>query len=1144
MASAAEVLFASSLKGAAQQTYVSLLQKQEAQNAQAEAAIANRPRVPTRTPDTLASTQYATFIDLLSEGELEGFPSAVGLTKDTAAYNLAALKDIYLNKVSILDNNVDLNNVQSTDYNHKGIQTDFRYGTQGQTYLKGYGEIVDPVQVNLKVEYGSPITQAITDTNTDGVVITISVPRLETYTTEGDVLGSSFSFVIQVKHPEDATYVTVKSDTISGRTADSYQRDYRIDFDPAKTFPVNIRVSRTTADSTDETVTINAFYFAYYQEVIYQKLTYPNSALVAIRFDAELYNSLPSRSYRIRGIKVKIPSGVTVDQTNGRIIYPSNYIFNGTFAATKAWTSDPAWILYDLLIHTRYGFGSHIDETQLDRYAFYAASQYSSALVPDGLGSTEPRFSCNALIQNQDDAYTLINDLCSVMRAMPYWATGSLTISQDKPADAAYLFTLANVTEGGFSYSGSSVKTRHTAAIVSYLDLKTQDVAYEIVEDPDAINKYGWEPAQVKAFACTSRGQAARFGHWLLYTEGNETEVVSFSVGIEAGVIVRPGQIIKIADPLRAINRRGGRISTATTTSITVDNTANTDLPSTGNATISVIMPNGTVETKNIISIAGAVVNISGSFSTTPNANSVWIIQNANIEASSWRVISVTENDNATYAVTALTYNVSKYNYVELDKPLTNPNITAVNLKPGPPENLEIEEIIYVLNNRAATKLSLHWTPVAGVGRYLIQWRAANGNWNTANANGPNYEIQDSTAGKYEIRVFSLNAINTPSEAANVIYTAIGKTARPGNVTNLTIEPITANSARLRWDATTDIDVKVGGKIFVRHSNLTNGTGSWSDSVDLIPALAGYATEAIVPLVEGEILVKFEDDGGRQSATEASVIVDAPDTLGFFPAIVRREDQDSPPFQGIKTNVFYSSDFDALCLDGATTIDTIPNFDLITQFDWLGDILANGTYYFANTLDFNSAYAVDIERYFVTRGFLPSSLIDSLLENIDDWPDFNGGIIDQVNAQLYMRSTSDDPAGTPTWSAWQQFVSGTFIGRAFQFKAELLSTNVSQNILIDGLGYTASFQRRTDQSTATIASGATAKAVTFEKPFYTAGGTVLPSVGITAQNMGSGDYFTVSSVSGTGFTVTFRNSSGTAVDRNFTYTVIGYGRGV
>jgi len=1147
MTSAAEIFFAYQLKGTAQVAYVNQLQQVAQADAQREAEIAARPRVPVRTADTLASSQYATFIDLLSEGEIEGFPSAAGLTKNTAAYDLAALKDIYLNKVAILSASADLANVQSTDYNHKDIKIDLRYGTQSQSYFNGYGEISDPVQVNQEVQFALPITQTISDSSTDGVIITISIPRMEEYNSLGDVLGSSFGFKIQIKYFGDATFTDLKVDTITGRTADSYQRDYRVDFKASPTFPIDIRLSRTTADSTDPSLVVNSFFFAYYQEVIYQKLRYPNSALAAIRFDAENYSSIPSRSYRVRGIKVKIPTGVTVDQTNGRIIYPSPYVFNGTFAATKAWTTDPAWILFDLLINTRYGLGAHIAESQLDSYSFFTASKYASALVADGFGGTEPRFSCNALIQNQDNAYTLINDLCSVMRVMPYWSTGSLTISQDAPADAACLFTLANVGEEGFNYTGSSITNRHTAAVVAYQDLLTQDINYEIVEDTVGINKYGWEPSQIKAFACTSRGQASRMGRWLIYSETEETDVVNFKISVSEGVIVRPGQIIKIADPLKAAVRRGGRIAAATTTTITVDNVSNTDLATTNSPTMSIIMPDGTIETKTISSVAGAVVTLASALTTTPNVNSIWMIQNTTVESTTWRVLSITEADPTSYAVTALMHNASKYTYVESGQELTRPNTTAIPFKPLPPDGVQAQEIIYAATGRAAVKIAVSWQPIRGVSEYLIQYRVDNGNWRTASALGPNYEIIDTSEGFYEIKVFSFNALKAPSDPSTITFTAVGKTAVPGDVQGLTIEPISANSARLRWVETVDLDVKIGGKIHIRHSSLTDGTGTWSNSVDLIPAKSGSSTEAIVPLISGEICVKFEDDGGRQSTNETSVIVDFPDALDPLAIQARREDADAPPFQGVKTNVFYSDEYDALTLDGSDDIDDVVDFDLISTFDILGNVSTTGSYAFANTLDLGNVFSLDLNRYFVTRGYYPADLVDSRANDVDDWPDWDGGVIDKVNAKLLLRSTNDNPLSSPTWSSYREFVNGTFKGRAFEFKAELTSNAIDQNILIDELGYNASFQRRTEQSATAIASGAAALAVVFANQFFTGtsvlGGVnaYLPSIGITAQNMATGDFFVVTSISATGFTVEFKNAAGTAVNRNFNWSAVGFG---
>jgi hypothetical protein len=313
--------------------------------------------------------------------------------------------------------------------------------------------------------------------------------------------------------------------------------------------------------------------------------------------------------------------------------------------------------------------------------------------------------------------------------------------------------------------------------------------------------------------------------------------------------------------------------------------------------------------------------------------------------------------------------------------------------------------------------------------------------------------------------------------------------------------------------------------------------------------VAGYNTEAIVPLVEGEILVKFEDSGGRHSVSEASVLVDLPNALGNFLVQSRREDADVPPFQGNKTNVFYDEGYDALVLDGDEFLDDVPDFDAIVAMDFTGNIQSSGTYEFANTLDLGASYSIDLKRFFVTTGFYPSDPIDSRTGLVDSWEDFDGAVVDKVNAKLYVRKTPDDPAGTPTWSAWQEFVNGTFGGRAFQFKAELLSNDPAQNILVDQLGYEATFQRRSEQSAVAVSSGAGTKSITFDKPFFTGtaslGGvnTSLPSVGIVAQNLATGDYVNVSNVSRTGFDVTFRNSAGTAVSRDFLWTAVGFGRG-
>jgi hypothetical protein len=960
---------------------------------------------------------------------------------------------------------------------------------------------------------------------------------LERVNNQGDLLGSSVTFAFEVQY-NGGGFTEVAEEKISGRTADKYERDYIVNLDGD--FPVDIRVVRKTANSTDTNVRDTIW--TTYTELVYTKLRYPNSALVKVRFDASQFNSIPPRSYRIRGIKVKLPNNATVDQNTGRVTYSGTW--TGTFGAAQ-WCADPAWILYDLLISKRYGFGDHIAEAQLDKFGFYSASQYCNELVDDGLDGQEPRFQCHATIQNQYEAYKLINDLCSVMRAQPYWSTGTLTFSQDKPTDSTYLFNRSNVLEPGFSYAGSDLKTRHTVAVVGYLDLETREINYESVEDRDAIEKYGVVTTQVRAFACTSRGQANRLGRWILFSEQQETEVISFTASIEAGALIRPGAVIDVQDPVRAGVRYGGRISSATTEVITVDDA--TGLPS-SDATLSVLLPDGTLETKDISAVSGNQISVATAFSVAPNSNSVWIVQTDSIQTQQYRVLTVKETDGHLYAITGLKYNSSKYAYVESGAKLQTRSISNLNAIPNPPTSPKAEEKFYVSNSKAKVKIILSWQAVKGIPQYKIRYRVDDNNWESVIVVKPDVEILDTIAGDYVFEIYSINSLGRQSsDYTEFNFSAVGKTAVPGAVQNLSFERINANSGRLKWDASTEIDVLNGGKVYIRHSSLTDGTGTWSNSVDLIEAVAGNSTEAIIPAVEGEVLVKFEDDGARQSATATSVIIDFPDTLGEFVVQNRREDQDVPPFQGTATDCFYSEEYDALAIDGDEDIDDEADFDDVPNFDFLGNVLTVATYEFKNTLDLETVYSLDLQRRFVTRGFYPDNLIDNLTANIDTWDSFDGDVVDSVNAVLQLRRTDDDPAGTPTWTAWQEFVNGTFKGRAFQFRAQLESSDVNQNILIDELGYKATFQRRTDQSTATVTSSAGATNVTFANPFFT-GTTVLggvnsslPSVGVTAQNMQGGDYFEISNVSSTGFTVHFKDSGDASISRNFDWSATGFG---
>ena len=1083
-------------------------------------------RTPTTERDGLDSRQYAELIDLISEGEIAGL-------KD-------GLKSIYLD-------NTPLQNPNGT-FNFQNVTVYTREGTQNQTLIPFANEIKDERLVNVTVRNDGPVTRTITDSQTDAVRITITVPRLEQITNEGDTVGQSFRLQIQIQY-NGGGFTTVIDDTVSGRTGDPYQKAYLVNLTGA--FPVDVRMVRITGDSNDLRLS-NEFTWTSYTEIIYSRLAYPNSALVGIRIDAEQFNSIPQRSYLIRGIKVIIPSNATVDSTTGRLTYAG--IWNGTFGAAQ-WCSDPALILWDLLSSSRYGLGEHLDTAQLDKWSFFAASQYCSEIVPDGFGGFEPRFSCNVNIQTSEEAYKLINDMCSVFRAMPYWAVGSLTVSQDKPVDPSYLFTLANVTEEGFSYSGSSLKTRPNVAVVSYLDIGrfdpstgeqiqgTRDITYEVVEDAEAIAKYGAIKTELSAFACTSRGQAHRIGEWLLYTERYEGETVTFATSMDAGVIVRPGQIIEVADPVRTGDRRGGRISSATTTTtaITVDDA--TGLTAAG-AELSVIMPTGSVETRTIATdgIVGNVITVSTAFSVAPTVNSVWIYQTNSSQTSTWRVLGIAEQDGSKYAITALSYNAGKYDYVERDQPLQQRDITDLNIVPEAPTNLTATELLYDAGGIAKSKLVIDWDSVQGVQQYRIRWRPVNGNFTDERIQRLDYEILDTTSGVYEVEVYAIGAnFRTSVQPAFLTQQTFGKTAPPADVENASLIPGDQLSGVLTWDRSPDLDVRLGGKVLIRHSTALSGA-TWEESQEIVAAAAGSQTQKQVPMLEGTYLLKFEDDTGNRSATANTIVADFPEPQPRSLFKQYAEDQENPPFSGNTVGMFYSLDYDGLILDSGQLIDdmaTDGDFDALLAIDAVGGVNPLGEYKFGSTWDMGAVYDVNLRRRFVTRPIVPAALWDDKVQLIDEWPLIDEDNIDTVNAALYVRTTTDDPAvDNPVYGDWNEFANVISRGRGFQFKVRAASSDPDTNIVIDELGCLMELQLHTEQS-GTLASGAGAYAVVFDNAFYQP-----PNVGVTGFNMATGDFFTVTSVTRTGFTVEFKNSTGTSVNRNFTYTAVGYGREV
>ena len=1066
-------------------------------------------RAPTEAKDNLDSKSFARVLDLIGEGEIGGLVDGG--------------KSIFLNNTPL----------QASDgsFNFKDVSFEVRTGTSSQTTIPITRDISVTKATGFSViAQSTPGVVTITDSNVDAVSVQITVPVLQRFTDEGDIFGTSVELAIAVQY-QGGSYQTVISGnkgTIAGRTPDTYIRDYLINL--SGNFPVNIKVTRITPDSGSSKLA-NAFQFNTYVEIKYDKLTYPNSALVGLKVDAEQFSSIPSRKYLVKGLKVKIPHNATV-RADGSLAYTGT--FNGTLGAAQ-YTSDPAWCLYDLLTSSRYGLGDHLVEADLDKFSFFAASQYASTLIDDGTGtgSVEPRFSCNISIGNQREAYNVINQMCSIFRAMPYYQAGSLTITQDSPKDPSYCFGLANVLEPGFTYSNSSQKTRPTVVIAKYLDLELRDINYEQEIDTANQARYGSVIKTIDAFACTSRGQAKRLAKWLLYMSNVEREVVTFSTSVDAGVVVRPGQIIEIADPVRSGERRLGRIKSATTNTVTADDV--TGLSMQIGSTLSCVLPDGSYEQVTVSGLTNNVFSLGQHFSTAPNPNSVWVYETGDILTSTWRVLEVSEQDRTKYVITASSYNASKYNHIESGLALVQRDITNLDVAPAAPSNVTAEEVIYENTGIARTKIIVSWTTRTDT--VYVRWRLQNGNYTALTIdNSKSYEILDTVAGNYEIEVYSVSPSGlrstSPTKPQDPFFVAKGKTALPSNVSGVSLLPIDQSSAILSWNRATELDVLLGGKTLIRHSSKTTGA-QWQNAQNIVVAAAGNQTQKIVPLLAGTYLIKFEDDGGRQSPSPGSTDSSWNNTrvTTNLPApsqrlIVSTIDEHTPNFSGSKSNTVYDSSLDALKL-------TVTNNATATS----------GEYIFANSVDLTQTYDVNLRKVLEATTFYTATLWDSRTDLIDTW-----GSIDTVgsananatkgNAAVYVRSTNDDPSGSPTWSAYKEFSNVLITGRAFQFKAILTSSDTTQNIAVTELGATLELQGRVESISTPVTTGSSQYTVSFTNPFKQ-----TPTVVVTPTNQQSGDFHELANISRTGFQVTFKNGSA-AVARSFVWAASGFGKEV
>ena len=702
-----------------------------------------------------------------------------------------------------------------------------------------------------------------------------SYPRGDSYTVES--IYNKVRFV-QIARQGQGGYITqstlfskagTTTVTISGKSRSRYQRSHILRVTPGSS--TRVRVSRITADSTTALLQ-NDLFLDSYSEIVSLNMAYPNSAIFGLRADSQQFGgAIPSRSYLLDGLYIRVPSNYNAATRT----YTG--VWNGTFQ--YAVSNNPAWILFDVLTHRRYGLGSFISDAQVDKATLYTIGRYCDELVPNGFGGVEPRFTMNTVIANLGEAYKLVSDIASVFRGMGFWDGGMVNFTQDSPTDATMLYTSANVIGGEFSYAGSARKDRHSVVHVTWNDpADNYKQRVEYVEDAELVALYGVRKLDTLAFGCTSRGQAARVGKWILYTEKYESDLITFKVGLDSAFVM-PGNIVKIHDANRAGRRSAGRLAAWTATTATLDN----PVTITGTSTLSIMMPDGTFVDRQVGQTAGThtLLTWTTPLPQSPVDNAVWMLSEPNLLPVLARVIGVTQGENpGEFDITALEHNPSKFNAIEQGWALQDRKTSIIDATfVQTPAQLFVTEARYkAAPGVFANKLMIFW--YGDSTQYEVAYRgigAGNAsNWTFVRVtDGLSYEVPNVAVGPYEVSIVGINPLGKRSGSATGTYTVAGKTAPPSNVTQFFAVP-NAQGIELSWVPIADEDVK---SYEVRTCAVAGQT--WEAATKLIET--PLTTVQVPPAAQGtyQWLIKAIDTTGNYSATatRVSVTTTAPGTV-------------------------------------------------------------------------------------------------------------------------------------------------------------------------------------------------------------------------------------------------------------------------
>ncbi|ELU6699742.1 host specificity protein J [Salmonella enterica] len=722
-------------------------------------------RTPTEQPDDLQSVAKAKILVALGEGEFAGQLTG---------------KDIYLDGTA-------LENADGSQ-NFSGVVWEFRSGTQAQNYIQGIPGTENEINVGSEVSSATAWTRTFTNSQLSAVRLRLKWPSLFKPEDNGDLVGYSVNYAIDLQ-TDGGTWLTVLNTSVTGKTTSGYERSHRIDL-PQAGSTWTIRLRKITADANSakigDKMTLQSF-----TEVIDAKLRYPNTALLYIEFDSSQFNgSIPQISCEPKMRVIRVPDNYD----------PETRTYSGTWqgAFKWAWTDNPAWIFYDLVITDRFGLGNRLSAANIDKWTLYQVSQYCDQPVPDGKGGsgTEPRYTCNVYVQDRNDAYTVLRDFAAIFRGMTYWGGDQIVALADMPRDVDYAYTRANVIDGRFTYSSSTSKTRYTTALVSWSDPGNAyaDAMEPVFEQP-LVARYGFNQLEMTAIGCTRQSEANRKGRWGILTN-NKDRVVSFDVGLD-GNIPQPGYIIAVSDELLSGKVMGGRISAVNGRVIKLDRVADA---AAGDRLI-LNLPSGASQSRTIQAVNGESVTVTTAYSETPQAEAVWVVESDELYAQQYRVVSVSDNNDGTFSIAGAWHDPDKYARIDTGAIIDQRPVSVI--PPGnqsPPANIVISSFSVVQQNISVETMRVSWDQAQNAIAYEAQWRRNDGNWvNVPRSSTTSFDVSGIYAGRYLVRVRAINASEISSGwGYSEEKTLTGKVGNPPKPVGFATTPINWG-IRLNW---------------------------------------------------------------------------------------------------------------------------------------------------------------------------------------------------------------------------------------------------------------------------------------------------------------------------------------------------------